>query len=158
VHAPNAQQRLRTGVPGPVAWAAVFLSTPGLITVLYGIFALFLASVIDDVNNDFNSNDLDDAGDSVAGVGLVMLLIGGFYLAVAVCLLMAMPWARIAGIVLGGLHALLSLITMSQTTEVGLVALFISGLQIGLLLTPTAQQLFKTRPVGLDEVASPLRA
>jgi hypothetical protein len=153
-----AQQRLRTGVPGPVAWAAAFLSTTGVLMFGYGILAVFLAAVINDVNNDIGGSDFgDDATSSVAGVGVFMLVVGGFYLLVAISIMMLIPWSRVAGIVLGSLHALASLLALSQSTGTGVILLIISAVQIWLLCTPTAVQAFKTRAVGLNEVAQPLR-
>jgi hypothetical protein len=143
-----------------VAWAAVFLSTPGLLTFLYGVVAVFLAGAIDSANNDFGNTDFgDDARNSVAGIGVFLLVVGGFYLAVAVCLMMAMAWARVAAIVLGCLHALISLVVLSQDNgEAGIIFLLIAGLQIGLLCTPTATQTFRTRAVAFDEIQAPFRS
>lgn len=162
VHPVGAGHRLRTGVPGPVAGAAAILCIIGFLLALGGLVTLLTADTVGDFGDAFDSDDFgsdfDDAESDLNGVGAVVLSIGVFSLWVGGAVMMAQRWARVAGVVIGALLGLLSLIGLGQGGSfASLITLTIAVLLVGFLLSPSASRTFRTRPISVGELDAPFR-
>lgn len=116
------------GVPGQVTTAAVLLFISGGFSVLGGLLLVALGSV---------------SGIFVV-VGIVLLIIGGVEIWVGVALRQLKSWARTAAIVIAGIGAVLSVISLIKGSYTNVISLALDAVIIYMLTRPEAVRAFES--------------
>lgn len=154
-------ERLRTGVPGPLAFASVLYGAPAVFSILYGLLLFAFAAIVNDADAELsNSGDLslEGATGAAAVAGLVMLAFGIAYLATAVGLAMATPWSRLLAVVLAGVQVLgVLVLAFNGDAPASLVALAYPVVSVLLVYTTSASAAFAKRPITVSEIEQPDR-
>lgn len=154
-------ERLRTGVPGPLAFASVLYGAPAVFSILYGLLLFAFAAIVNDADAELsNSGDLslEGATGAAAVAGLVMLAFGIAYLATAVGLAMAASWSRLLAVVLAGLQVLgVLVLAFNGDAPAALVGLAYPVASVLLVYTSSASATFAKRPITVSEIEGPDR-
>lgn len=154
-------ERLRTGVPGPLAFASVLYGAPAVFSILYGLLLFAFAAIVNDADAELsNSGDLslEGATGAAAVAGLVMLAFGIAYLATAVGLAMAASWSRLLAVVLAGVQVLgVLVLAFNGDAPAALVGLAYPVASVLLVYTSSASATFAKRPITVSEIEGPDR-